>query len=78
LVDAVVAIDCAGAHLAAALGKPLWVLKPTMDDWRWQIGSTASPWWPEAHVFPATDAGEWHEPVRLVRQDLQNYLSRAS
>ncbi len=78
LVDAVVAIDCAGAHLAAALGKPLWVLKPTMDDWRWQIGDVLSPWWPDARVFAGRDAGEWHEPVRLLGADLQSYLTQKS
>ena len=76
LVDGVIAIDCAGAHLAAALGKPLWVLKPTMDDWRWQIGETMSPWWPTARVFAATDAGEWEEPVRSLSADLKKYLAR--
>ncbi len=74
LVDAVVAIDCAGAHLAAALGKPLWVLKPTMEDWRWQIGNTLSPWWPDARVFASTEAGEWQQPVIALSSNLRGYL----
>ena len=78
LVDGVVAIDCAGAHLAGILGKPLWVLKPTLDDWRWQIGDVASPWWPEARVFAATKAGEWDQPVRLLSADLEGHLDRES
>jgi tetratricopeptide (TPR) repeat protein len=79
LVDGVVAIDCATAHLAGALGKPLWVLKPTMDDWRWQIGDVASPWWPSARVFKSTEAGEWQQPVSALSADVQQYLAaRAS
>lgn len=78
LVDGVVAIDCAAAHLAGALGKPLWVLKPTMDDWRWQIGDVTSPWWPDARVFASTEAGEWHEAVRSLSADVGEHLVRGS
>jgi tetratricopeptide (TPR) repeat protein len=74
LVDGVIAIDSAGAHLAGALGRPLWVLKPTMDDWRWQIGDTLSPWWPEARVFAATSAGEWHDVIPRLTDDVEDYL----
>jgi tetratricopeptide (TPR) repeat protein len=73
-VDGVISIDCSSAHLAAALGKPLWVLKPTLDDWRWQIGDTLSPWWPAARTFPAEAPGVWDQAIDRLACDLARQL----
>lgn len=62
-LDAVVTIDSVVAHLAAALGKPTWVLVPTQVDWRWRIGDRLSPWWPAVHALPASRPGDWAEPI---------------
>jgi len=58
-LDAVIAIDSSVAHLAAGLGKPVWVLVPPMLDWRWQIGSDTRPWWPNATLLRSAALGEW-------------------
>jgi len=56
-LDAVIAIDSSVAHLACGLGKPVWVLVPTMLDWRWQIGSDTKPWWPTATLLRSPKLG---------------------
>jgi tetratricopeptide (TPR) repeat protein len=68
-LDAVIAIDSSTAHLAASLGKPEWVLVPPMVDWRWQMGSDKSPWWPNVTLLRSPKPGEWAETIRdLAKQ----------
>jgi tetratricopeptide (TPR) repeat protein len=75
-LDAIIAIDSSTAHLAASLGKPLWVLVPPMLDWRWQIGDDTKPWWPSASVLRSPSPGVWEsvieELAREVRGDRQS------
>ena len=51
LADLVITVDTAPAHLAGALGRPLWVLLPFWPDWRWTLDRAASPWYPHARLF---------------------------
>jgi Flp pilus assembly protein TadD len=69
-VDAVISIDCATAHLAASLGKRLWVFQPTMLDWRWQIAGQDSPWWPKARMIKADQPGSWQSGIQQLSQTL--------
>jgi tetratricopeptide (TPR) repeat protein len=67
-LDAVVAIDSSVAHLAAALGKRVWVLAPMSLDWRWQIGDDTKPWWPNVELLRGTDRGFGSAIGSLVEQ----------
>jgi hypothetical protein len=69
-LDAVIAIDSSTAHLAASLGKPEWVLVPPMLDWRWQVGSDKSPWWPNVTLLRSLKPGEWDEVIRDLAQQV--------
>src|SRR5262249_2499541 len=50
LVDLVISVDSAVAHLAGALGRPVWILLPFSPDWRWMLGRDDSPWYPTAKL----------------------------
>ena len=61
-LDLVISVDTAMAHLAGALGKPVWILLPKAADWRWMIERSDSPWYPTARLFRQKNPGDW-EPV---------------
>lgn len=69
-LDAVIAIDSSVAHLAASLGKPVWVLIPTLADWRWQMGEHKSPWWPNATLLRSPEPGNWGNVIEELTRDV--------
>ncbi len=60
-LDLVVSVDTAVAHLAGALGAPVWLALSLASDWRWLLGRDDSPWYPTARVFRQTQLGDWDE-----------------
>ncbi len=60
-LDLVVSVDTSFAHLAGALGVPLWLLLPFSPDWRWMVGRADSPWYPTARLFRQERPGDWAE-----------------
>ena len=58
-LDLVIAVDTAVAHLAGALGRPLWLLISHIQDWRWLIDRSDSPWYPSARLFRQATPGDW-------------------
>jgi hypothetical protein len=65
-LDLVIAVDTAVAHLAGALGKPVWILSRHEGDWRWLNGREDSPWYPTARLFHQRAAGAWDEVIGRV------------
>ncbi len=65
-LDLVVATDCAEAHIAGALGKPVWVLLPRGNDWRWVDHRDDSVWYPTMRVFRQAEDGSWDRAVARV------------
>ena len=60
-LDLVVTVDTALAHLAGALGVPVWVAVPVAPDWRWLLGREDSPWYPSMRLFRQIRSGAWAE-----------------
>ncbi|WP_395824050.1 tetratricopeptide repeat protein [Collimonas sp.] len=70
-LDLVISVDTSIAHLAAALGKPVWILLPWAPDWRWLLERNDSPWYPSARLFRQQQAGAWPDVMRRVADALQ-------
>jgi tetratricopeptide (TPR) repeat protein len=69
-LDLIVTSDTATAHLAGALGLPVWVVLAASADWRWLTDRDDSPWYPTMRLFRQTDAGVWPEVFERVAREL--------
>jgi tetratricopeptide (TPR) repeat protein len=76
--DAVVSIDTSVAHLAGALGKPLWLMLIYSADFRWLIGRADSPWYPTARLVRQARTGDWSDVVGRVAGALADSVARVS
>ena len=65
-LDLVISIDTASAHLAGAMGRPVWTLLTSDPDWRWLRGREDSPWYPTMRLFRQQRAGDWGEVLGRV------------
>ena len=70
-LDLVISVDTVVAHLAGALGKPVWILLPIHPDFRWLRGRTDSPWYPTARLFRQAHNGDWGSVIDQVSRELQ-------
>src|SRR5581483_3605409 len=71
LCDLVICSDTAVAHLAGALGRPVWVLLPHVPDWRWLLDRDDNPWYPSARLFRQYKRGDWSAVVEQVIEKLK-------
>ena len=69
-LDLVLTVDTAVAHLAGALGKPVWVLLSTVPDWRWGLEGEQTPWYPTMRLFRQARVGDWVTVMPRVAQTL--------
>jgi ADP-heptose:LPS heptosyltransferase len=77
LMDLVVTIDTSVAHLAGAMGKPVWILLPYSADWRWLLDRSDSPWYPSVRLFRQREIGNWKHVVEDVKTELRILLAKA-
>jgi hypothetical protein len=74
-LDLVIAVDSAVAHLAAAMGKEVWLLSRFLGCWRWLRDQADSPWYPTLRVYRQPSAGDWTSVVERVSLDLETWVS---
>jgi hypothetical protein len=72
-LDLIMSVDTAVAHLAGAMGKPIWLLLPFSPDFRWLLNRDDTPWYPTMRLFRQTKLGEWADVIdRAARALLQS------
>ena len=69
-LDLVITVDTAVAHLAGALGKPVWVMLPLNCDWRWLLQREDTPWYPTMRLFRQSRRGDWTDVIHRIRTAL--------
>ncbi|HUB24701.1 MAG TPA: tetratricopeptide repeat protein [Tepidisphaeraceae bacterium] len=70
-LDLLICIDTATAHLAAAMGKPVWLLLKHVPDWRWMLNRPDSPWYPTMRLFRQPTRGDWQTPIQQIVSELK-------
>ncbi|MBO0738272.1 MAG: tetratricopeptide repeat protein [Alphaproteobacteria bacterium] len=74
-LDLVISVDTAVAHLAGALGKPVWLLNRFDTDWRWLLNRDDSPWYPTLRQFRQLHPGDWNSAICAARDALQRLMT---
>jgi len=70
-LDLVVTVDTSVAHLAGALGVPVWVAVPHASDWRWLRHRADTPWYPTMRLFRQPEVGDWDAVFERLRAELE-------
>jgi len=70
-MNLVISVDTSVAHLAGALGKPVWILLPFAPDYRWMTEREDSPWYPTARLFRQSQIGDWTSIIAKVAAELK-------
>jgi Flp pilus assembly protein TadD len=76
-LDLVISVDTAVAHLAGALGRPVWVLLPAPPDWRWLTNREDSPWYPTVRLFRQQEREGWNPLIPRVAAALAQFRRQA-
>jgi ADP-heptose:LPS heptosyltransferase len=74
-LDLVISVDTSVAHLAGAMGKPVWILLHNAPDWRWLLQREDSPWYPTARLFRQSTHGNWQDVLASVERELCKLLA---
>jgi hypothetical protein len=72
-LDLIITVDTLAAHLAGAIGKPVWLLLQYAADWRWMMNCTDSAWYPSMRLFRQPRPGDWPGVITNVVETLRDY-----
>ena len=73
-LDLVISVDSAIAHLAGALGKPVWLLNRFESEWRWMMEKSDSPWYPSMRIFRQPARQDWGSVIGMVKSELEKLV----
>ena len=71
-LDLVITVDTSVAHVAAALGKPTWLLLPYLSDFRWLMDRVDTPWYPSMRLYRQDQPNDWTPVLQRIKNDLDN------
>jgi ADP-heptose:LPS heptosyltransferase len=74
-LDLVITVDTSVAHLSAALGRPTWILLPTVPDYRWLLDREDNPWYPTVRLFRQDERRNYTQLIERVRTELHAALA---
>lgn len=74
-LDLIITVDTAVAHLAGAMGRPVWLLLPFLPDWRWGMSGEDTPWYPTMRLFRQQFARDWDEVIQRVAAELHAFTT---
>jgi ADP-heptose:LPS heptosyltransferase len=69
-LDLLVTVDTSVAHLAGAMGRPVWIMLPRAPDWRWLLDRSDTPWYPSVRLFRQQTARRWDDVVQAMAAEL--------
>nr|WP_043744739.1 tetratricopeptide repeat protein [Paramagnetospirillum magneticum] len=75
-LDLIISVDTAVVHLAGALGKPVWLLLPSVPDFRWRLEGEASDWYPAFRLFRRKGQSGWEAPIARLAEALRARVDR--
>jgi hypothetical protein len=73
-LDLLITVDTRVAHLAGALGRPVWLMVSYIPDWRWLLDRDSSPWYPAARLFRLDETRTWGGVVERIREALGQWI----
>ncbi len=75
-LDLIVTVDTSVAHLAGALGVPVWVVLPSVSDWRWMQNRSDTPWYPTMKLFRQQEYGNWKTVFIKIKQEIEKLITK--
>ena len=72
-LDLLVTVDTSVAHVAGAMGRPVWIMLPRAPDWRWLLDRTDTPWYPTVRLFRQQTVRQWGDVAKTIAADLAQH-----
>lgn len=76
-LDLIVTCDTSIAHLAGALGRPVWLALRHVSEWRWLVGRADSPWYPSMRLFRCAEGDDWTALFRAMADEMTQFFGAA-
>ena len=72
-LDLLVTVDTSVAHLAGAMGRPVWIMLPRAPDWRWLLERSDTPWYPSVRLFRQQTRRRWDDVAKAIATELGKF-----